>query len=49
LPKRPGANAISVARQVLKKVDTLKGYIIPADVQVTVTRNYGLTGGGQVQ
>ena len=29
--------------QVLKKVDTLKGYIIPADVQVTVTRNYGVT------
>ena len=43
IAKRPGANAISVARQVLKKVDTLKGYIIPADVQVTVTRNYGLT------
>ena len=43
IAKRPGANAISVARQVLKKVDTLKGYIIPADVQVTITRNYGLT------
>jgi multidrug efflux pump subunit AcrB len=43
IAKRPGANAISVARQVLKKVDTLKGYIIPADVQVTVTRNYGVT------
>ncbi|HZI34063.1 MAG TPA: efflux RND transporter permease subunit, partial [Candidatus Binatia bacterium] len=43
IAKRPGANAISVARQVLKKVDALKGYIIPSDVQVTVTRNYGLT------
>ena len=43
IAKRPGANAISVARQVLKKVDTLKGYIIPADVQVSVTRNYGVT------
>jgi multidrug efflux pump subunit AcrB len=43
IAKRPGANAISVARQVLKKLDTLKGYIIPVDVQVTVTRNYGLT------
>jgi multidrug efflux pump subunit AcrB len=43
IAKRPGANAISVARQVLKKVDTLKGYIIPADVSVTVTRNYGVT------
>ena len=43
IAKRPGANAISVANQILKKVDTLKGYIIPSDVQVTVTRNYGLT------
>jgi multidrug efflux pump subunit AcrB len=43
IAKRPGANAISVARQVLKKVDTLKGYIIPTDVQVSVTRNYGVT------
>ncbi len=43
IAKRPGANAISVAREVLKKVETLTGRIIPADVQVTVTRNYGLT------
>jgi len=43
IAKRPGANAIAVANEVLKKIDTLKGYIIPADVSVTVTRNYGLT------
>jgi multidrug efflux pump subunit AcrB len=43
IAKRPGANAITVANAVLRKIDTLKGYIIPADVQVTVTRNYGLT------
>jgi len=41
--KRPGANAISVAEQVLKKVDTLKGRLIPEDIQITVTRNYGET------
>jgi len=41
--KRPGANAISVADQVLKKVDTLKGRLIPGDIQITVTRNYGET------
>jgi multidrug efflux pump subunit AcrB len=41
--KRPGANAITVAEDVLRKVDTLKGRIIPAEVQVTVTRNYGET------
>src|SRR5678815_1546767 len=41
--KRLGANAISVADQVLKKVDTLKGRLIPNDIQITVTRNYGET------
>jgi multidrug efflux pump subunit AcrB len=41
--KRPGANAISVAHQVLKKVDTLKGRTIPNDVEITITRNYGET------
>ncbi len=43
IAKRPGANAISVANEVLRKIDTLKGRIIPADVQVSVTRNYGVT------
>ncbi len=41
--KRPGANATSVADEVLRKVETLKGRIIPRDIQVTVTRNYGET------
>jgi multidrug efflux pump subunit AcrB len=43
IAKRPGANAISVAGQVLGKVETLKGRIIPADVQISITRNYGET------
>jgi multidrug efflux pump subunit AcrB len=43
IAKRPGANAISVAEQVLRKVDTLKGHLIPNDIQITVTRNYGET------
>ena len=41
--KRPGANAISVAEDVLKRVDSLRGSLIPADVEVTVTRHYGET------
>jgi len=41
--KRPGANAISVATEVMRKVDALKGYTIPNDVRVTITRNYGET------
>ena len=43
IAKRPGANAITVANEVLKKIGTLKGRIIPADVQMSVTRNYGVT------
>jgi multidrug efflux pump subunit AcrB len=43
IAKRPGANAITVANEVLKKIATLKGRVIPANVQVSVTRNYGLT------
>jgi multidrug efflux pump subunit AcrB len=41
--KRPGANAISVASEILRKVDTLKGVIIPSDVDVAITRHYGET------
>jgi multidrug efflux pump subunit AcrB len=43
IAKRPGANAISVADEVLRKVDTMKGTVIPADVSVSTTRNYGET------
>jgi multidrug efflux pump subunit AcrB len=39
--KRPGSNAISVARAVLAQVDRLKGTAIPADVSVSITRHYG--------
>jgi multidrug efflux pump subunit AcrB len=41
--KRKGANATWVAEDLVKKVESLKGTIIPSDVQVTVTRNYGET------
>ncbi len=43
IAKRPGANAISVAHEVLRKVETLRGRVIPADVAMTITRNYGET------
>jgi len=41
--KRPGANAITVANRVLRKIETLRGTLIPADVQVSITRHYGET------
>ncbi len=41
--KRKGANATNVSNDVLAKVDSLRGYALPSDLQVTVTRNYGQT------
>ncbi len=41
--KRPGANAIDVVEQVLAKVGTLRGVLLPADVEIAVTRDYGHT------
>ncbi len=41
--KRKDTNAIRVADRVLEKVNSLKGVMIPADLQITITRNYGRT------
>ncbi len=41
--KRPGANAIDVVNDVLAKVDELRGTLLPGDVEITVTRDYGHT------
>ncbi len=43
LAKRAGANAVVVADQLLARLDTLKGRLVPADLDVTVTRDYGET------
>ena len=41
--KRPGANAITVADAVQRKVDSLKGKFIPSNIELSITRNYGET------
>jgi multidrug efflux pump subunit AcrB len=41
--KRKGTNAIAIAKQVIDKVKQLQGTLIPGDVHVVVTRNYGET------
>lgn len=41
--KRKGTNAIAIADQVIEKVMLLQGTLIPGDVNVVVTRNYGET------
>jgi multidrug efflux pump subunit AcrB len=41
--KRAGANAVVVAEQLLARLQNVEGRLIPADVKVTVTRDYGET------
>ena len=41
--KKPGGNAVDIANKLLQRVEELKGSVIPADVHVTTTRNYGET------
>jgi multidrug efflux pump subunit AcrB len=43
LSKRKGTNATDISERVLSKVDALRGYVLPSDLNITVTRNYGET------
>nr|WP_202392951.1 efflux RND transporter permease subunit [Alteraurantiacibacter buctensis] len=41
--KRAGANAVTVSEAIVDRVEALEGSLIPAGVEVSVTRNYGET------
>jgi multidrug efflux pump subunit AcrB len=41
--KRRGANAVVVADQLLARLKTVQGRLVPDDISVTVSRNYGET------
>ncbi len=43
IAKREGANAVVVSDHILERLELLRGSLIPEDVQVEVTRNYGET------
>ncbi|PAY07095.1 MULTISPECIES: efflux RND transporter permease subunit [Bradyrhizobium] len=43
LAKRAGANAVVVSTDIARRLDELKAHLIPDDVQVTMTRDYGET------
>jgi multidrug efflux pump subunit AcrB len=43
IAKRQGTNAVDLTRRVQRKVDTMRGRLLPADLHVTVTRDYGQT------
>ena len=43
ISKKPGENAVDIAARILRRIDQLKGTFIPEGVNVSVTRNYGVT------
>ena len=43
ISKRKGTNAVTVGEDVLKRLEPLWGTVIPSDVEMTITRNYGDT------
>jgi len=43
LAKKKGTNAVRVARDVLAAAEQLRREVLPDDLQLVVTRNYGLT------
>jgi len=48
IAKRKGADAMRVSDEILKKVELLKTELIPSDVKVSVSRNYGETASHKV-
>jgi multidrug efflux pump subunit AcrB len=41
--KRKGTNAVTVSEDVLHRLEALRGTVIPREVEMTITRNYGDT------
>jgi multidrug efflux pump subunit AcrB len=41
--KKPGENAVDVARSVRQRLESLRNTVIPANIETTITRDYGET------
>jgi len=48
IAKQPGANGVRVTEALLERLELLEGQMIPDQVQVAVTRNYGETANRKV-
>ena len=46
--KKEGSNGVQVANAILDKVESLKGFLIPSNVNVSITRDYGQTADDKV-
>lgn len=43
IAKRKGSNAVTVAKKVLTRINKARGSVIPDNIHITITRNYGET------
>ncbi|WP_298425592.1 efflux RND transporter permease subunit, partial [Rhodoblastus sp.] len=43
IAKRPGSNAVVISERIIDQLQTVKGRVVPADIDVEVSRNYGET------
>jgi multidrug efflux pump subunit AcrB len=43
IAKRPGTNAVVIADKIIERLEQVRGSIFPADVEMSITRNYGET------
>jgi len=48
LAKKEGTNGVTVANEILAKLKTLRGTLIPDNVRVSITRDYGKTANDKV-
>lgn len=48
IAKKAGSNGVTVAQNILDRVEELKGSVIPENLSIAVTRNYGATAGQKV-
>ncbi|RTR36804.1 efflux RND transporter permease subunit [Shewanella canadensis] len=45
--KQPGENAVDIADQILQRIEQVQNVLVPDNVEVTVSRNYGETAGNK--
>ncbi|MEZ5443564.1 MAG: efflux RND transporter permease subunit [Lysobacterales bacterium] len=49
IAKKPGSNAADLTQAALQRIEALRGEVIPAGVEVVVSRDYGLTASDKAQ
>ena len=48
IAKKKGTNGVTVANKILDRLESLKGRLIPNNIEVSITRNYGKTADDKV-